>query len=288
VEALIALASLLMRSGEDDQRWEVLFRKAKEVAVGLPSEQHVAQVDFYRAHVFLSSGEPRKAECLIRGCLGRSNNVDFLGWCHWALGWIALLEDHLDEAATELHASLQLGEVVDDDESLRAHVSSALALVAALRGDQETARTMAAQAIRNSERMVGAPRVLMMALARAGQVAILNGDKSAAALASRLLRVLRDKGVTYWADEALDVAGLVLADRHPEEAAVALNASRSLHAAVEDTGSQISAMRTCLRRCRAQLIETLGPQGWQEAEHRAQATPVEEVIVRTLAALDIP
>jgi predicted ATPase/DNA-binding SARP family transcriptional activator len=285
VEALIALASLLMRSGEDDQRCEVLFREAKEVAVGLPSEQCVAQVDFYRAHVFLSSGEPRKAESLIRGSLARSNNVDFVGWCHWGLGWIALLEDHLDEAATELHASLQLGEDVDD-ESLRAHVFSALALVAAIRGDHETAHTMAAQAIRNSERIVAAPRVLMMALARASQVAILNGDKSAAAPVSHLLRMLRDKGVTYWADEALDVAGLVLADRQPDEAAIALNASRSLQAAVEDTGSQVSAMRTRLRRCRTQLINTLGYQRWQQAEHRAQATPVEEVIVRALAALD--
>jgi hypothetical protein len=94
--------------------------------------------------------------------------------------------------------------------------------------------------------------------------------------------------VTYWADEALDVAGLVLADQHPEEAAVALNASRSLQAAVEDTGSQIKPMRARLRRCRAQLIETLGPRGWQEAEHRARAIPVEEVIVRTLAALNTP
>ena len=145
---------------------------------------------------------------------------------------------------------------------------------------------MAAQAIRNSERIVAAPRVLMMALARASQVAILNGDKSAAAPVSHLLRMLRDKGVTYWADEALDVAGLVLADRQPDEAAIALNASRSLQAAVEDTGSQVSAMRTRLRRCRAQLINTLGYQRWQQAEHRAQATPVEEVIVRALAALD--
>lgn len=45
----------------------------------------------------------------------------------------------------------------------------------------------------------------------AGQVAVLSGDGRAAAPLSRLL--LRDMGVTYWADEALDVAGLVLAGR---------------------------------------------------------------------------
>jgi predicted ATPase/class 3 adenylate cyclase len=285
VEALIALASLLMRSGDDGKRCEELFEEAKDVAVGLTTEQPVAQVDFYRAHVFLSTGEPRKAESLLRGSLERSNNADFLAWCHWGLGWLALVEDHLDEAATEFHASLQLGEGVDD-ESLRAHVCAALALVAALRGDQETAGTMAAQAIRSAARMVGAPRVLMMALARAGQAAVLSDADSAAAAVSRLLRMLRDKAVTYWADEALNVAGLVLADRLPEDAAVALAASRSLQEAVDNTGNQIGAMRARLRRCRAQLMETLGPRGWQEAEHQSQVMPVEEAVVRALSALE--
>jgi hypothetical protein len=281
----MALAHLLMRSGEDDQRCEALFQEAKDVAVGLTSEQHVARVNFYQAHVLLMRGEPRKAENLIRDALRRCTNADFAGWCHWGLGWIAVLADHLDEAATEFDTSLQLADQADD-ESLRAHVRPALGLVAALRGDHETARTIAAEGIRSAERIVEAPGVLMMALALAGQVAILSGDDSAAAPVSRLLRVLRDKGVTYWADEALGVAAVVLADRLPEEAAVVRNASQSLREALNDTGSQIGAMRGRLRRCRAQLIETLGPGRWQEAEHRAQAMPVEEAIVRALAALE--
>jgi hypothetical protein len=274
-----------MRSGEDDQRCEALFQEAKDVAVGLASEQPVAQVNFYQALIFLSRGEQPKAEDLFRDSLRLSNNADFLGWCHWGLGWIALLEDHLDEAGTEFHTSLQLADQVDD-ESQRAHVRSALALVAALRDDHQTARTIAAQAIGSAERVVGAPRVLMMALACAGQVAILSGDDSAAAPVSRLLRVLRDKGVTYWADEALAVAALVLADPLPEEAAVVLTASQSLQAALDDTGSQLRAMRGRLRRCRAHLVETLGPGRWQEAEQEALAMPVGEAIIRALAALE--
>ena len=201
------------------------------------------------------------------------------------MGWIALIEDHLDEAATEFDTSLQLADQADDD-SMRAHVHSALALVAALRGDHETARTMAAEGVRSAERTVGAPRVLIMALARAGQVAILSGDDSAASPVLRLLRMLRDKGVTYWADEALAVAALVLADRLPEEAAVVLTSTASLREALDDTGSQLGAMRGRLRRCRAQLIETLGPGRWQEAEQEALAMPVGEAIVRALAALE--
>jgi predicted ATPase/DNA-binding SARP family transcriptional activator len=285
VEALIALASLLQRSGEDAQRSEALFGEAKDVAVGLASEQLVAQVDFYQAFVFLSHGDPRKAENPLRDSLRRSKNADFIGWCHWCLGWIALLENHLDEAAMEFQTSLQLADQVDD-ESMRAHVRPALALVAALRGDHETARRIAAQGIRNAERIVGAHRVLMMALALAGQVAILSGDDSAGAHVSRLLRVLREKGVTYWADEALGVAAVVLADRLPEEAAVVLTASQSLRESLDDTGTQIDAIRRRLRRCRAQLIETLGPGRWQEAEQEALAMPVEEAITRALAALE--
>jgi predicted ATPase len=284
VEALIALASLLGRSGEDGRRCDALFQEAKEVAVRLADDQTIAQVNFYQA-VFLSSGQLRKARDLLRDALGRSSNTDFIGWCHWGLGQAALLELQLDEAATEFGASLQLADRAEDD-SLRAHVTSALAMVAALRGDHETARTMAGQGIRDAERMVGAPRVLMMSLASAGQVAILCGDRSAAAPVVRLLRMLRDKGVTYWADDALGVAALVLSDRRPEEAAVILTAGPSLREALDDTGSEIAPMRARLRRCRAQLIETLGPRRWQEAEQEALAMTAAEAIVRALAALE--
>lgn len=49
VEALIAVASLLRRSGEDPSTGEALLAEARNVALGLPGGQAVAQVDFYRA-----------------------------------------------------------------------------------------------------------------------------------------------------------------------------------------------------------------------------------------------
>jgi predicted ATPase len=281
VEALVALASLLKRTGEEPARCETLFAEARHVALGLPGGQSVAQVDFYRAHVLLSDGQRRAAEGLLRGALGRSTNADFLGWCRWALGWIALLDDDVDAAAAEFDASLVLGDGVDD-ESLRAHVCSALALVAALRGDGDTAGSMAARAVRSADRMVGAPRVLMMALAHAGQAAVLSGDRGAAAPATRLLRMLRDMGVTYWADEALDVTGLVLVGRLPEEAAAALCAARQ----IGEGDGRLRAMRDHLVRCRARLVEILGAGGWAAAAHRAREMPVNEAIGRALAALE--
>jgi predicted ATPase len=284
VEALIALASLLMRSGEQPARWQAMFAEATEVACRLPGSQAAAQVDFYRAHALLSDGEPRAAEGLVRRALEKSTNPDFLGWCHWCLGLIALLSDGVDRAATELARSLELGEGANDD-SLRAHACSALALVTALRDDDpEAAERLVARAVHSAERMVGAPRVLMMALAHAGQVAVLTGDAGAAALVTRLLEMLRDRGVTYWAGEALDAAALVLAERSPQDAGLVLCAVRP----VGHGDGRLIAMRVRLERCRTDLRSTLGPQTWSDTVQRARAMPVEQAILLALNSLRAP
>ena len=101
---------------------------------------------------------------------------------------------------------------------------------------------------------------------------------------SRLLGILRDRGVTYWADEALAAAALVLADRRPQDAATALCASRP----VGDGDGRLVAMRERLERCRTRLAETFGPPEWANTVQRARAVPVDEAIVCTLAALRAP
>jgi hypothetical protein len=132
--------------------------------------------------------------------------------------------------------------------------------------------------VQSAERMVGAPRVLLMALAHAGQVAVLTGAPDAAAPVRRLLQVLRDKGLTDWADEAFDVAALVLADRSPEAAAVALCASRPVGAG----DGRLAALRSRLVCCRAEIEETLGPSRWADC---ARGVPLDAAIAHVLAAL---
>jgi ATP/maltotriose-dependent transcriptional regulator MalT len=220
----------------------------------------------------------------VRRALVASTNPDFLGWCHWCLGSIALLSDRVDSAATELARSLELGESVDDD-SLRAHAGSALALVTALRDDPDTAKRLVARAVHSAERMVGAPRVLMMALAHASQVAVLTGDTGgAAALVTRLLAMLRDRGATYWAGEALDAAAVVLTERSPQDAGLVLCAGRP----IEHGDGRLIAMREHLERCRTRLASTLGPRRWGNTVRQAGAMPVEEVVIRALMALRAP
>ncbi|HEV8624558.1 MAG TPA: BTAD domain-containing putative transcriptional regulator [Acidimicrobiia bacterium] len=285
VEGLIALTSLRMRAGEEYQQCAAGFQEARDVAVGLGRDQLVAQVNFYESHALLSLGDTGTAETLLHDALRRSHIPDFIGWCHWGLGWIALLADQLDDAAREFETALRLADQVGD-QSMLAHVRPALALVGAFRGDHDAARAIAAEGITSAERTIGAPRVLMMALARAAEVAIMSGDGSAAAPVARLLRLQRDRGVTYWADEALAVAALLLADRLPEEAAVILNASHGLQDALNDTGSQLGAMRGRLRQCRHGLVESLGQQRWDDAEQRGRTMSTGTAIVSALAALE--
>jgi predicted ATPase/class 3 adenylate cyclase len=284
VEALLAVAHLRLRSGEDHEGCRQLFREAKDLAVGLASDELIARVGFYEAHVLLSNGELRKARALVDDALRRSHNSNFIGWCHWALGWIALREERLDDAAVEFRTGLQRGIEVHD-EAMQAHVAPGLALVAALQGDHEAARTMATQGVQAAERTVGAARVLMLALALAGQVALLSGDEGAAGLTARLLEVLHDKGVTDWADESLALSAVILSDRFPEEAAVILNASGTLQESLHDTGNQLAPVRARLRQCHQQLVEALGPGRWQDAEQRGRALPTGDAIVRARAAL---
>jgi hypothetical protein len=106
-----------------------------------------------------------------------------------------------------------------------------------------------------------------MALAHAGQVAVLTGAPDAAAPVSRLLRMLRGKGMTDWADEALDVAALVLADRSPEAAAVALCAVRR-----SVPGTVGSPLRSRLISRRAAIEEALGPERWAPAPDPCPST----------------
>jgi hypothetical protein len=54
----------------------------------------------------------------------------------------------------------------------------------------------------------------------------------------------------------------------------------------DDGDGRLGAMRERFVRCRARLAETLGPRGWEGAAHRARTMPVEETIVRALAALE--
>ena len=220
VEALIGLATLLRDQPGESERCAALLEEAMENAQRLDSNHLVAQAGFYRSDLLLALGDRQGAKELAQQSLSLWDRDGFgpgRGWCHGELGWVALAEGDVETAAMQFGASLEIGEQIDD-ETILAHIRPALALVAALRGDHETARRFANDGIQAAIGIEGAPRVLMMALARAGQVAVLGNDPSAVSVVSRLLGLQRETGARYWIDEALELAGLALADPLPDRA----------------------------------------------------------------------
>ena len=84
--------------------------------------------------------------------------------------------------------------------------------------------------------------------------------------------------MTDWAAEAFDVAALVLADRSPEDAVVALCASRPVGAG----DGRLAALRSRLVPCRAEIEASLGPARWAAS---ARPIPLDAAIEQVLSAL---
>ena len=59
-------------------------------------------------------------------------------------------------------------------------------------------------------------------------------------LVARLLSLLHAKGVSYWADTALELAALGLAGKSPQEAAVVLAVSQNLRHELGDVGAEVA------------------------------------------------
>jgi hypothetical protein len=288
VEALIALATLLRGTGQEPERWDSLLDEAMQMARRLESDALVAQVVFYSSDLVLARGDRRAAEALCRQALRIWESTGLrtgIGWCHFELGWMALADHQPDRAAEHFEMSWREAEEADDV-SMRAHVRPALALVAAIHGDHAAASALAAEGVKTAEQVEGAPRVLMMALARAGQVAVLGDDPAASCIVARVLRLLRDTGVGYWADTALELAGLVLAERSPAQAAVLLRVSQTLREQHNDIGADFSGIGERLARCRAALMERLGPAGWEASLLAADTMTLKEAIECALVSLE--
>ena len=288
VEALVGLATLLRWSGRELYRCDPLFDQALDNARSAGSDHLMAQVLFYRSDFVFARGERAAALAMVQEALRIWDEDGFVygrGWCHFLLGWMALAEHDVDRAGQHFETCLGHADEAGD-ESMKAHARPGVALVTALRGDHELARLIAAEGIATAELVGEAPRVLMMALARAAQVAVVGDDPAMVSLVGRLVRLLHAKGVSYWADTALELAALGLAGKLPQEAAVIFAASQNLRQELDDVGAEAASLGERVQGCRMQLIELLGPEGWEAASRQAAAMTVAETIGYALTALD--
>jgi len=124
------------------------------------------------------------------------------------LGWVELAKGETDSADRLFRQSL------DDKADFRgghmaASVEAALALTAALRGDVAGSRAMAESAVQTA-RAMRLPEVLVMALTRVSESAVVVGDHDWARRSlTEALQVLRDVRGRAWVALSLELAAIV-------------------------------------------------------------------------------
>lgn len=212
---------------------------------------HYGSDDFDQADTLLDEARRRfESEKCTAGLWG----------CRYDLGWLALASCHHDRAADEFERALQIGRSAGS-EDLVAHSLAALAPVAALSGDATQAQSLAAEAIAIT-RSLGLRLLMVMALVRAAEVAILNRT-DAATLLIEALAILRDVGGTAWLADALELTAVVQTGLNaPQQAARFLGVADRL---TEVSGGRpnVRAIRSEIDHCRVEVAHALGAESFR-------------------------
>jgi hypothetical protein len=245
-----------------------------------------------RARVFLgelaiSRGSPEEAEPLLNAALQAFEAMDApvsAGWCHHALGWMAMAAHDQRLAQDHFGQVLELARRGGAAELLRVHGMAALAPLAALAGEADRAQRLADEAVMVARRLP-ALGFLIMALTRAGETAVLS-DRRPRATLRELLGHLRDLGAQAWVVGALEMVALLReAEARPRPAARLLGACRALEEALgEAARGRILSGR--VSACRRRLAEVLGDQALTEEEALGQNMTMAEALTYALAELD--
>jgi tetratricopeptide (TPR) repeat protein len=178
-----------------------------------------------------------------------------------------------------------LAYVRDEDEWLAAHASAALAPLTALLGGPERALALAEETIA-AARHFAIPSVLVMALARAGETAILTGMHGRAAEAvNELLGLLRDQATRPWVADALEMAALVLeAGDDVEAATAALQSAEAVRLASGGSAGGTRALADAVHHAHDRLLGAgPAPAG---AGHSNSTLSVDVAISRAVAGLE--
>jgi tetratricopeptide (TPR) repeat protein len=139
LEALIGSGFLLPRSGRTTvQRGEEVLRHALGLAEETGMAKEAARARYFLGELAISRGRPEEAEPLLTAALQAFEAMDAplsAGWCHHALGWMAMAADDQRQAQEHFEQVFKLAQGGGAAELLRIHGMAALALLAALAGE---------------------------------------------------------------------------------------------------------------------------------------------------------
>ena len=230
------------------------------MAISLDDPVTEARSRFYLGQTAHTSGDVdeglRQLELSLAG-FEAAGYLWGIAWGHHELGWAALAAGQVDEARFRFERALE--EQPEGHEMLQAHALAALATVVALAGEADRAESIAAEAVVVA-RGARLPQILVVALVRAGEVAVLSDRPGRArTVLIEVLGILSDLGARRWVADALEAAALVLeAHGRPAATARVLGTADALRIALCEPQIGLPAMSARLAGCRDRVEATLG------------------------------
>ena len=183
LEALIGSGFLLPGPAGPRCSGEEVLRHALSLALETGMAKEAARARYFLGELAISRGSPEEAEPLLNAALQAFEAMDAplsAGWCHHALGWMAMAADDQRQAQDHFEQVFKLAHGGGAAELLRVHGMAALAPLAAPAGDAARAQLLA-KAVMVARRLP-APGFLITALTRAGETALLSGRQPRATL----------------------------------------------------------------------------------------------------------
>jgi len=255
MRAINMLGLLVAHQGELELSLE-LHRKALELARDAGEAVEAGVGAFYVGNRVLHRGEPERAAQLFREAIecSRSGGApDGVAWCEMILGWVAIARG--DRVAAGRHFEAALALAAPAAGNLRAHALGGAALLAAEAGDGERAEAMAREGV-EAARALNLQTVLVMALTRAAEVAVLLGRwESAHGALVELFTVLRNTGGRSFLADALELAALVQEGRgQRRSAAELLDAADRVRRDTSETADD-RPVTALLAACRDRVVD---------------------------------
>lgn len=293
VESLVGSAWLSWNCGRSDaDHARQTGEEALRLALELGDRPGEARARFFLAELALAEGDPGRAQRLGEEALAvaQASDLDLgTGWCHYTLGNVALARGDVPEARAHYERTVEVVARVEQSDRasfLAAHALAALAPLVAADGDPERAQSLADEAV-DTARGLPLPQVLVMALVRGSETAVLTGRSGKAAAALReALRLLANLGARRWVADALESVALVRESQgDPDSAARLLGACDALRQALgESRGGRCIAAE--IETCRRRTAAALGADAYGVQSSRGQGLPVAEAISSALGELD--
>ena len=269
LQVLIAFALKVEEEG-DGRRAVALARQALELGHRLGNSDAIAIASVILGIRLLGVGERDEAQQILESVLaeGATGVPAALWFAHHDLGWIAMAEGDALRAKAHFEKALAAAcHYEHDGSALRVHCLASLAPVAALTGERERARSLAAEAVADA-RLLRLRRVLVMTLVRAAETAVLTADQDAGRdLVRELLATLADLGTRRWVADTIELAAVILErDDQAQPAARLFGACAAIRTALGEPAGGLRALASTVKTCHQRLSAS---QGERLSEHES-------------------